>query len=446
MLTMTEQESHDAGLNDVGATMRVLDTAGTLLGGASLVKNGIKVLKGGGKKPSHGDGAKGGVPHGHGDGPDGSSGGVMKDGKLKTNAAIMPSSLAELGERISQALGKMSTGAAASVPWRVRLMHSVDGRTFMVIVKKDNHMFSDTGGNRGKDGGSGSSKGSLNTSHGDSKAAGEPRNVESSPSSPGASKPQNTWVPKDSPSASTKTKTRTREEYYDPHLNQQSISKLNAAADEGIITPNQWTVKWEYKSGDLEHLTQRELQENNKLLIAGKNVNADRIQTLRTQSSKLAEDYSDKVKESDGWELSKEYKPSYKDSIVLGKELEEAGITRPPDSQAHHLVPVNQGGLRELIEKYGININSSANGVFLPQKAMSDWPGQVTHFSFNNIDKKGNPMFRHGQEYIKYMRKRLNKIDELDSSLQVKREKILVFLEETREGLLTGKLEILYQD
>lgn len=55
-------------------------------------------------------------------------------------------------------------------------------------------------------------------------------------------------------------------------------------------------------------------------------------------------------------------------------------------------------------------------------------------------------MFRHGQEYIKYMKQGLNKIDELDASLQVKREKILAFLEETREGLLTGKLEILYQD
>ncbi|WP_256984913.1 MULTISPECIES: hypothetical protein [Paenibacillus] len=77
---------------------------------------------------------------------------------------------------------------------------------------------------------------------------------------------------------------------------------------------------------------------------------------------------------------------------------------------------------------------------------MSDWPGQVTHFPFNYIDKKGNPMFRHGQEYIKYMKQGLNKIDELDASLQVKREKILAFLEETREGLLTGKLEILYQD
>jgi len=48
-------------------------------------------------------------------------------------------------------------------------MQSVDGRPFMVIVKKDNHMFSDTGGNRGKGGGSGSSKGSPNTSHVDSK-------------------------------------------------------------------------------------------------------------------------------------------------------------------------------------------------------------------------------------------------------------------------------------
>jgi len=93
----------------------------------------------------------------------------MKDGKLKTNAALMPSSLAELGERISQALGKMTAGAAVSVPWRVRLMQSVDGRTYMVIVKKDNHMFSDTGGNRGKGSDSGSSKGSPNTSHVDSK-------------------------------------------------------------------------------------------------------------------------------------------------------------------------------------------------------------------------------------------------------------------------------------
>ena len=299
-----------------------------------------------------------------------------------------------------------------------------DGGYLPVIVKNDRYMFS--------------------------KETRIPKQVESNPSSTspkaGSSKPQSTWIPKDTPSESVKPKTKKREDYYDPHLNQQSKAKLNAAADEGIITPNQWTGKLECKSGDLEHLTQRELQEINKLLVDGKNVNADRIMTLRNQSSKLAEEYSDKVKESNGWELSKEYKPSYKDSAILGKELEEAGITRPPGSQAHHLVPVNQGGLRELIEKYGININSSANGVFLPQKAMPDWPGQVTHFPFENFDKKGNPMFRHGQEYIKYMSDKLTKIDKSKLSPELKKERILSLLEETREGLLTGKLEILYQD
>ncbi|WP_282189442.1 hypothetical protein [Paenibacillus pabuli] len=37
----------------------------------------------------------------------------MKDGKLKTNEALMPATLAELGERINQAMGKMTAGAAA---------------------------------------------------------------------------------------------------------------------------------------------------------------------------------------------------------------------------------------------------------------------------------------------------------------------------------------------
>ncbi|MGS7052281.1 hypothetical protein, partial [Legionella pneumophila] len=176
MLTLTEQESHDAGLNDVGATMRVVDTAGAIFGGASLVKNGVKVLKSGGKKSGHadGDGAKGGVPHGHGDGPDGTSGGAMKDGKLKTNAALMPSSLAELGERISQALGNMTAGAAASVPWRVQRVRLSNGQTVPVIVKNDHHMFSEPGGNRGKGSDSGSSKGSPSTSHVDSRESSAP--------------------------------------------------------------------------------------------------------------------------------------------------------------------------------------------------------------------------------------------------------------------------------
>lgn len=55
-------------------------------------------------------------------------------------------------------------------------------------------------------------------------------------------------------------------------------------------------------------------------------------------------------------------------------------------------------------------------------------------------------MFRHGQEYIDYMKENLRDIDTSNLSPEVKKERILSFLEETREGLLTGKLEILYQD
>ena len=55
MLTMKEQESYDAGRNDVNAAVRVVDTVTAVAGGASLVKNGVKVLKGGGKKSGHGE-------------------------------------------------------------------------------------------------------------------------------------------------------------------------------------------------------------------------------------------------------------------------------------------------------------------------------------------------------------------------------------------------------
>jgi hypothetical protein len=94
-------------------------TAGAIFGGASLVKNGVKVLKGGGKKSglSDGGGVKSSVLHGHGDGPDGSSGGAVRMASSRPMPALMPSSLAELGERINQVLGNTSAGAISSVPW-----------------------------------------------------------------------------------------------------------------------------------------------------------------------------------------------------------------------------------------------------------------------------------------------------------------------------------------
>ncbi|WP_272039725.1 DNA/RNA non-specific endonuclease [Paenibacillus sp. JJ-100] len=214
MLTMTEEESYEAGLNDVAATMRIVDTATSVVGGVSFAKNGVKMVRSGGNKSGHadGDGAKGGVPHGHGDGPDGAPGGVMKDGKLKTNAALMPPSLTKLGERISQALGNMTSGAAARVPWRVERMQTIDGRTVPVIVKNDSYMFSKTGGNHGKGSDSNSSKGSPHTSHVDSKESSVSSKGTVSKGSPTTSskvtpsKPKDASNPKEVPSSKNGTK------------------------------------------------------------------------------------------------------------------------------------------------------------------------------------------------------------------------------------------------
>ncbi|MGW7161941.1 DNA/RNA non-specific endonuclease [Paenibacillus taichungensis] len=260
MLTLKEQESYDAGRNDVNAAVRVVDTVTAVAGGASLVKNGVKVLKGGGKKSGHvdGDGAKGGVPHGHGDGPDGASGGAMKDGKLKTNAALMPSSLAELGERINQAMGKMTAGAAASVPWRVQRVRLSNGQTVPVIVKNDSHMFSEPGGNHGKGSDSGSSKGSPSTSHVDSRESSVPSkgtvSKESSKTSPNVTpvKPTDASKPKDAPSSKDGTKARDTE-------GTGKISEVGSQADD-ILRDGSHIVDGElkpnvtYKTGEYEYI------------------------------------------------------------------------------------------------------------------------------------------------------------------------------------------------
>lgn len=56
-------------------------------------------------------------------------------------------------------------------------------------------------------------------------------------------------------------------------------------------------------------------------------------------------------------------------SEKLGKALEAAGHIRPPGSAAHHIVAGNANiaaPARTVLQKFGIEINSAANGVFLP--------------------------------------------------------------------------------
>ena len=84
--------------------------------------------------------------------------------------------------------------------------------------------------------------------------------------------------------------------------------------------------------------------------------------------------------------------------------------------------------------------------MFLPRKESIDWPGQVTHHAFSNFDRKGNPMFRHGDAYIKYMEENLRYFDTLVTSKGNKRTMIINFLNETRKDLMTGKIDFLYKD
>jgi hypothetical protein len=59
-------------------------------------------------------------------------------------------------------------------------------------------------------------------------------------------------------------------------------------------------------------------------------------------------------------------------SRVLGQNLEDAGITRPADSAAHHIVAgtdARAAEARAILQNEGIGINDAENGVFLPKNS-----------------------------------------------------------------------------
>jgi hypothetical protein len=56
-------------------------------------------------------------------------------------------------------------------------------------------------------------------------------------------------------------------------------------------------------------------------------------------------------------------------SKVLGKALELSGVERPAGYEAHHIVPGNlkpADRARQVLQKFAIDVNDAANGVFLP--------------------------------------------------------------------------------
>jgi len=61
-------------------------------------------------------------------------------------------------------------------------------------------------------------------------------------------------------------------------------------------------------------------------------------------------------------------------SRTLARNLEKAGIPRPPGHDAHHIVSARDARFpeakeaRDILEKFGIGINDATNGVWLPSK------------------------------------------------------------------------------
>lgn len=68
------------------------------------------------------------------------------------------------------------------------------------------------------------------------------------------------------------------------------------------------------------------------------------------------------------------------DSSILGANIEAAGNARPADSAAHHIVPSGSNNAdaieaRRRLGRFGIDINSADNGVFLPNSPASSATG-----------------------------------------------------------------------
>jgi len=77
-------------------------------------------------------------------------------------------------------------------------------------------------------------------------------------------------------------------------------------------------------------------------------------------------------------------------SEALAKNLEGAGVTRPANTDAHHIVAggaKKAGPAQAVLKRFGININDANNGVFLPSNKKSPNPtGAAVHRTLHTND------------------------------------------------------------
>ncbi len=120
-------------------------------------------------------------------------------------------------------------------------------------------------------------------------------------------------------------------------------------------------------------------------------------------------------------------------SEILREEIISAGIdvksVAPYPNAAHHIVPAAETypsaiNAQNLLERYGFDLNSAANGILLPYKQWETVTSEAIHSG------------RHTKEYCDYV---WDKLSEVDISTA---DDIAGILDEIRESLLKGELEL----
>ena len=101
------------------------------------------------------------------------------------------------------------------------------------------------------------------------------------------------------------------------------------------------------------------------------------------------------------------------DGCKLARAMKNAGIPRPANSEAHHIVPEtaqSAAPARDILNKHGIDINGADNGVFLPNRHNTDGlPG---------IEHNG----RHPDDHIDDINRRIGEADKIGGKVHVLKE------------------------
>ncbi|HEY2493698.1 MAG TPA: S8 family serine peptidase [Paenibacillus sp.] len=134
-----------------------------------------------------------------------------------------------------------------------------------------------------------------------------------------------------------------------------------------------------------------------------------------------------------------------KPSAILNAELKAATkIIKEPYWEAHHLVPVQvpheaAQEARDILASVNIDINSSANGVYLPPAKLKTSPSTLSLENGNYLVSTHNTS--HGEDYFKFVRNALLPVKNIKDPMEAQLAAIEI-LNNLRESLLTGQLKI----